>query len=68
MPQSSTLYVGMDVHKDSIAVTEVANDHDAEVVSRGNIGTRPCDIDHHLRRLHSKSPHLVLVYEAGPCG
>ena len=68
MPQSSTLYVGMDVHKDSIAVASVAQDHHAEVVSLGNIGTRQCDIDQLIRRLQSKSPHLVFVYEAGPCG
>jgi transposase len=68
MPQSSTRYVGMDVHKDSIAVAYVAQDHHAEVVSLGNIGTRQCDIDQLIRRLQSKSPHLVFVYEAGPCG
>src|ERR671922_1896031 len=68
MPQSSTLYVGMDVHKDSIAVAYIANDHHAEVVSLGNIGTRQCDIDKLIRRLQSKSPLLVFVYEAGPCG
>jgi transposase len=68
MPQSSTVYVGLDVHKDSIAVAYVAQDHGAEVVSLGNIGTRQCDIDTLIRRLHSKSPQLVFVYEAGPCG
>jgi methylmalonyl-CoA mutase cobalamin-binding subunit len=39
MSQSSTLYVGMDVHKDSIAVAYVAQDHGAEVISLGTIGT-----------------------------
>src|SRR5262252_7556679 len=68
MQQSSTLYVGLDVHKDSIAAAYVAQDHGAEVVSLGNIGTRQCDIDKLIRRLQSKSPHLVFVYEAGPCG
>jgi transposase len=68
MRQSSTLYVGLDVHKDSIAVAYVAKDHHAEVVSLGTIGTRQCDIDALIRRLQSKSPHLVFVYEAGPCG
>jgi transposase len=68
MKQPSTLYVGLDVHQDSIAVAYVVQDHGAEVVSLGNIGTRPCDIDQLIRRLHSQSPHLVLVYEAGPCG
>jgi transposase len=49
-------------------VAYVAQDHGADVVSLGNIGTRPCDIDTLIRRLPSKSPPLVLVYEAGPCG
>src|SRR5215831_183352 len=68
MHQSSTLYVGLDVHKESIAVAYVAQEHHAEVVSLGNIGTRQCDIDKLIRRLQSKSSHLVFVYEAGPCG
>jgi hypothetical protein len=45
MPQSSTLSVGMDVHKGSIAVAYVAKDHDAEVLSLGSIGTRHGDCD-----------------------
>ena len=68
MAQSSTLYVGMDVHKESIAVAYVAQAHGAEVVSRGTIGTRQCDIDKLIRQLRSKSKQLVFVYEAGPCG
>jgi transposase len=58
----------MDVHKDAIAVASVAQDHHAEVVSLGTIGTRQCDIDQLIRRLQSKSSPLVFVYEAGPCG
>jgi transposase len=68
MHQSSTLYVGLDVHKESIAVAYVAKAYHAEVVSLGNIGTRQCDIDKLIRQLQSKSSHLIFVYEAGPCG
>ena len=68
MPESTTLYVGMDVHKESIAVAYVARDHDAQVIYRGTIGTRQADIDQLIRQLHSKAKHLVFVYEAGPCG
>jgi transposase len=68
MPHSPTLYVGMAVHKESIAVAYVAQDHGADVVFLGSIGTRQCDIDKLLRKLQSTSNHLVFVYEAGPCG
>jgi hypothetical protein len=40
MAQSRTLYVGLDVHKDSIAVAYVAKAHEAEVGYLGPIGTR----------------------------
>src|SRR5215218_2575503 len=68
MSQSSTLFIGMDVHKDTIAVAYVAQDHGAEVTYLGAIGTRQCDIDQLLRKMQSKAQHLVFVYEAGPCG
>ena len=68
MSQSSTLYVGMDVHQESIAVAYVARDHDAQVMDLGTIGTRQADIDQLIRQLHSKAKHLVFVSEAGPCG
>jgi len=68
MNQSSTLYVGMDVHKESIAVAYAANDLHTEVIYLGAIGTRQCDIDQLVRKMQSKSKHLVFVYEAGPCG
>jgi transposase len=68
MPQSSTLYVGLDVHKESIAVAYVAKDYEAEVTYLGSSGTRQCDIDKLIRQLQSKSKELVFVYEAGPCG
>jgi transposase len=68
MRQSSTFYVGLDVHKDSIAVAYVAKDHPPEVIYLGTIGTRQCDIDHLIRQMQSKAKHLVFIYEAGPCG
>ena len=68
MHQSSTLYVGMDVHKESIAVAYVAKDHGAEVIALGTLGTRQCDIDTLSRQLQAKAPPLVFVSAAGPCG
>ena len=68
MHQPRTRYVGMDVHQESSAVASVANAYGAEVVALGRIGTRQGDIDRLMRTRHSKSTHLVFVYEAGPCG
>jgi len=58
----------MDVHKETIAVAYVAQEHGAEVIYLGTIGTRQCDIDHLVRKMQSKAKHLIFVYEAGPCG
>ncbi len=66
MLPSHTLSVGMDGHKESIAVASVAQEHGAEVVSLGTLGTRQCDIDQLIRQLQSKSTQLVFVDEAGP--
>jgi transposase len=68
MAQSRTLCIGMDVHKDTIAVTYVAPDHGAEVPSIGTIGTRQGDSEQLLRKMPAKATHLIFVYEAGPCG
>ena len=66
MKHSSTLYVGLDVHKESIAVAYAAEKREAEVISLGTIGTRQSDIDKLIRKLHCKGHALVFVYEAGP--
>jgi len=69
MPKTTTtLFVGLDVHKDSIAVATCGSARSDEPVFVGPIGTRQCDIDKMVRRLHSKASRLVLAYEAGPCG
>ena len=68
MSQSHTRFIGMDVHKDAIAVAYVAQDHGAEVTYLGTIGTRQCDIDHLIRTMPSKATHPIFVSEAGPCG
>ena len=65
---STTLFVGLDVHKDSITVACAPEGRDAEVRVHGTIGTRHADIDKLLRRLQSQSAVLVFAYEAGPCG
>ena len=66
MEDDSTLYVGMDVHKDSITVAYALRSGDVELF--GKIGTTKSDIDRLCKRLQSKARHIRVVYEAGPCG
>ena len=63
MQQSSTLYVGLDAYKESIADAYVAQEYGAEVVSLGTVGTRQCAIDKLIRQLQSKRKPLVFVCE-----
>jgi len=53
---SKTLYVGLDVHTDSITVAYAPDERGAEVVSLGSIGTRQCDLDKLIRKLQGKGP------------
>ena len=67
MDKSTKLYVGMDVHKDSI---DVATGEDAagEVRHYGAIGGERAAVSRLARKLQSRGKELVFVYEAGPCG
>ena len=51
---SKTLYVGLDVHKESIAVAYAPDNRGAEVVALGAIGPRQSDIDTLIRKRQSK--------------
>jgi len=68
MAKSTPLYVGLDVHKDSIAVAHAAGGRTDPPVFVGEIGTRQADIDRLIRRLQGKAPALRFVCEAGPSG
>lgn len=68
MAHTSIVFVGLDVHKDSLAVAYVGAEREAEVISLGTLGTRHGDIDKLVRKLQTKGQPLHFVYEAGPCG
>ena len=68
MAQPTPLFVGLDVHKDSIAVAHALGQCTDPPVFVGAIGSRQADLDKLIRRLHTKTPELVFAYEAGPCG
>jgi len=66
MKNTTTVHVGLDVHKDSIAVAYAATG--AEPQWLGDFGSRQTDIDRFVRTLQSKGSTLQFVYEAGPTG
>jgi transposase len=66
MEHDSTLYVGCDVHKDSITIAYALDAGEVELP--GKTGTTQADIDRLCKRLQSKAPRIRFVYEAGPCG
>jgi transposase len=68
MRQSTPLFVGLDVHRDSIAIAHAAGDSTAPPVFVGAIGSRQADLGQLLRRLQNNAASLAVADEAGPSG
>ncbi len=67
MKKSSKVFVGMDVHKESIDITLA--EEGGEVRRWGQIGGDRAALVKAVRKLESLGrASCVFVYEAGPCG
>ena len=65
MEKSSTAYIGMDVHKESIDIA-IADTREARHF--GRVGGDAASVDRVVRKLRSVHRKPTFVYEAGPCG
>lgn len=68
MTKSNAVFVGMDVHKESIDIAVAAGGMRGEVRHYGTIGGGMGDVDRALRKVVAQGGELHVVYEAGPCG
>lgn len=66
MMNDSTIYMGLDAHKESIVAAYSIGF--GEVQGLGNVGVCARDLDRLCTRMQSKASQVVFVYEAGPCG
>ena len=64
------MYIGLDVHKDSIDISLVEGERDAKVRFQGTVGGNLADLEKAVRKIRKAHPLSVFhfVYEAGPCG
>jgi len=65
--EARMIYVGLDVHKETIAVAAAHRDPPAELEELGTIPNRPEAIQRLMLKLRSRAS-LRVCYEAGPCG
>lgn len=68
MSKSSTLFIGMDVHKETIDVAIGTNRINGKIRHYGQISNRIDAIDKLVAKLKREASTLKFVYEAGPTG
>src|SRR5215510_517063 len=66
--RNRSMFVGLDVHKETIDVSIADGHRNGEVRHYGVIASDVEPLDKVVRALHAPNRRLHFVYEAGPCG
>ena len=66
--KKKVLYIGLDVHKNTIDVAVTTDRANGKVRSYGKINSTLESLNKLLSKLQKKDHQLRVVYEAGPCG
>ena len=66
--EQPTIYVGIDVSKDKLAVAMAGGGVHDEVLSFGTFENAPASVDRLLKKLSVRGSPVSVCYEAGPTG
>lgn len=68
LQNSPSVYVGLDVHKESLAVALASPERGGEIRFYGNIPNHQQSINHLFLKIQKQYSSVIVCYEAGPCG